>query len=189
METAVQHKNKRISTRQMTIIALMTAVTCIIAPIVIPLPFSPIPISFTNLAIYLSLYVLGTSKAFVSYVVYLLIGMAGLPVFSGFSGGLGKVAGPTGGYMVGFLVMILIAGFFVDKFAGNRVLQASGMILGTAVCYVFGTLWLCYQAHLNFAGGLAAGVIPYIPGDLVKIAVVLAVGPTLGKAVKSVSQN
>ena len=110
METAMPSKNKKMSTRQMTIIALMTAVTCILGPLAIPLPFSPVPISFTNLAIYFSIFVLGTYSATVSYLVYLLIGMVGLPVFSGFAGGFGKMAGPTGGYLVGFIFMALIAG-------------------------------------------------------------------------------
>ena len=79
METAMPSKNKKMSTRQMTIIALMTAVTCILGPLAIPLPFSPVPISFTNLAIYFSIFVLGTYSATVSYLVYLLIGMVGLP--------------------------------------------------------------------------------------------------------------
>lgn len=88
-----EHTTKKMSTRQMTFIALMTAVTCILGPLSIPLPFSPVPISFTNLAIYLSLYVLGLNGATISYLVYLLIGMVGVPVFSGFSGGFGKLAG------------------------------------------------------------------------------------------------
>ena len=73
-----EHTTKKMSTRQMTFIALMTAVTCILGPLSIPLPFSPVPISFTNLAIYLSLYVLGLNGATISYLVYLLIGMAGI---------------------------------------------------------------------------------------------------------------
>ena len=184
METAMPNKKKKISTRQMTIIALMTAVTCILGPLSILLPFSPVPISFTNLAIYFSVFVLGTYSATVSYLVYLLIGMVGLPVFSGFSGGFGKLAGPTGGYLVGFIFMALIAGFFVDRFQGNRVMQAVGMILGTVVAYIFGTAWLCVQANLSFGAGLAAGVIPYVPGDLIKIAAALVVGPVLRKAVR-----
>ncbi len=121
METAMPNKKKKISTRQMTIIALMTAVTCILGPLSIPLPFSPVPISFTNLAIYFSVFVLGTYSATVSYLVYLLIGMVGLPVFSGFSGGFGKLAGPTGGYLVGFIFMALIAGFL---WTGFRVTES-----------------------------------------------------------------
>ena len=78
----------------LTVTAVMTAVTCILAPISISI--GVVPISFTNLAIYLSLYLLGWKMGTVSVVVYLLIGMTGLPVFSGFSGGIAKLVGPTG---------------------------------------------------------------------------------------------
>ena len=179
-----EHTTKKMSTRQMTFIALMTAVTCILGPLSIPLPFSPVPISFTNLAIYLSLYVLGLNGATISYLVYLLIGMVGVPVFSGFSGGFGKLAGPTGGDLIGFIFLTLIAGLLMKLFPGNKVMEAVGLVLGTAVCYAFGTAWLCFQAHMSAAAGLAAGVIPYIPGDLVKIAVAMIVGTALRAALK-----
>ena len=82
----------------------------------------------------------------ISYLVYLLIGLVGVPVFSGFTGGPAKLAGPTGGYLVGFLFMALIAGYFIDRFSRNHILQVLGMILGTAVCYLFGTC-LLYTSH------------------------------------------
>ena len=93
----------RSKTYEITITALMTAVTCILAPMSIPI--GPVPISFTNLAIYLSLYLLGWKKGTISYLIYLLIGLVGLPVFSGFTGGPAKLAGPTGGYIIGFIVL------------------------------------------------------------------------------------
>ena len=97
----------RSKTYEITITALMTAVTCILAPMSIPI--GPVPISFTNLAIYLSLYLLGWKRGTISYLIYLLIGLVGLPVFSGFTGGPAKLAGPTGGYIIGFIVMAIIA--------------------------------------------------------------------------------
>lgn len=115
----------------MTMIALMTAVTCILGPLAIPLPFSPVPISFTNLAVYFSLFVLGANSATVSYLVYLLIGMVGLPVFSGFTGGFAKMAGPTGGYLVGFIFMAWIAGFLWTDF---REKSAAGSGNDTGNC-------------------------------------------------------
>lgn len=81
-------KKNRYSAYRLTMTAVMTAVTCILAPFSISI--GPIPISFTNLAIYFALYLLGWKSATVSYLVYVLIGLVGLPVFSGFSGGLGK---------------------------------------------------------------------------------------------------
>ena len=84
----------RSKTYEITMTALMAAVTCILAPLSIPI--GPVPISFTNLAIYLSLYLLGWKKGTISYLIYLLLGLVGLPVFSGFTGGPSKLAGPTG---------------------------------------------------------------------------------------------
>ncbi|POP31685.1 biotin transporter BioY [Lactonifactor longoviformis] len=179
-----QEKIKSLSVKSLTLIGLMTAVTCILGPLSIPLPFSPVPISFTNLAIYLSVFVLGMKKGTVSYIVYLLLGMVGLPVFSGFTGGLGKLAGPTGGYLTGFIFLAIIAGFCVDKGSGKLAWAVPGMAAGTIVCYLFGTLWLCMQANLTFSAGLAAGVIPYLPGDIAKIILASLVGPALRKGVQ-----
>ena len=107
--TANSTTTKRLSTRKLVLIALMTAITCIFAPMAIPIPVSPVPISLTNLVIMISIYVLGFKDATISYIVYLLLGLVGLPVFSGFTGGLGKLAGPTGGYLIGFIFLALIA--------------------------------------------------------------------------------
>ena len=93
MNQEVTHAARRGKTYRMAMTALMAAVTCVIAPMAIPI--GPVPISFTNLAIYLSLYLLGWKRGTVSYLVYVLIGAVGVPVFSGFTGGLGKLAGAT----------------------------------------------------------------------------------------------
>jgi len=158
--------------QDLTLIALMAALTCILGPI-----------SFTNLVIYFAVMVIGMKRGTISYLVYLLIGAVGLPVFSGFSGGLAKLAGPTGGYLVGFIFLALISGFFVEKFSGNIVMAVIGMVLGTAVTYAFGTIWLCAQMHLTFVQGLYAGVIPYLPGDAAKIVIAIIVGSAVKKAV------
>lgn len=176
-------KRKLFTTKQMTLIGVMTAVTCILGPFAIPMPFSPVPISFTNLAVYFTVYVLGAKMGTVSYLIYLLLGFAGLPVFSGFTGGVAKLAGPTGGYLIGFIVMAFIAGYFVEKFPGKAAMHIVGMTLGTLVCYVFGTAWLSGQMGISFAAGLGVGVIPYLPGDAAKIILAVIVGPKLRKEV------
>ena len=110
------------NTYAMAVTALMTAVTCILAPLSIPI--GPVPISLTNFAIYLSLYLLDWKKGTVSYILYLLLGLVGLPVFSGFTGGIGKLAGPTGGYIIGFIPMAIIgvtAAKVTDIITGRRI--------------------------------------------------------------------
>ena len=181
--TANSTTTKRLSTRKLVLIALMTAITCIFAPMAIPIPVSPVPISLTNLVIMISIYVLGFKDATISYIVYLLLGLVGLPVFSGFTckltGGLGKLAGPTGGYLIGFIFLALIAGLFVDKFPKNRILAVVGMLIGMAITYIFGTEWLAIQLKMSFVAALSVGVIPYLAGDAVKIIIAIIVGPVL----------
>ena len=177
-------KDTFFTTKRIVLIGMMTAVTCILGPLSIPLPFSPVPISFTNLAIYFSLYVLGMKAATVSYLIYLLLGFVGLPVFSGFSGGVGKLAGPTGGYLIGFIFMAIVSGWIIDRFPGKYLYHALGLVLGTIICYAFGTIWLARQLNMTFVAGLGVGVIPYLPGDGLKILAALLVGPTLRKQIQ-----
>ncbi len=162
---------------KMSIVGIMAAVTCILGPLSIPI--GVVPISFTNLAIYFALYTLGMKKGTLSYIIYMLLGFVGIPVFSGFTGGPSKLLGPTGGYIIGFAFMALIAGFFIDTFFDKWYLCFVGMILGTAVCYVFGSIWLSHQAHIPSSSAFAAGVIPFIPGDLVKILIATFIGPQI----------
>ena len=170
---------KKINTRQLTLIGVMTAVTCILGPL--SLPIGIVPISLTNLVIYFAVYVLGRKRATLSYVVYLFIGLIGLPVFSGFSGGFAKLFGPTGGYLIGFIFMAFISGIFIDKFSNKIYMCFLGMILGTIATYIFGTAWLAYQAHLTFNAALAVGVVPFIPGDLIKMIIASLTGPQIRK--------
>lgn len=175
-------EKKSLSIQQLAVIGVMTAVTCILAPLSIPIGM--VPISFTNLAVYFALYVLGTKKGTISYIVYLLLGVVGVPVFSGFTSGPAKLFGPTGGYLIGFIFMAIIAGIFIDKFTNKMYFCFCGMVLGTAVCYLLGTLWLAYSGNLTFAEALAAGVLPFIPGDLIKIIIAMLVGPQIRKQLK-----
>ena len=154
--------NQKIRTKQMVLIALMTAVTCVLGPLSIPLPFSPVPISLTNFAIFLAIFVLGMKNGTISFIIYLLLGAIGVPVFSSFRGGLQVLAGPTGGYLIGFIFLALIMGFALDHFDRKLVPTIIGMIIGMAVCYAFGTVWLAKLLSLSFKEGLMMGVIPYL---------------------------
>lgn len=171
-------KNKSKS-YQMTIVGVMAAVICILGPLSIPIGL--VPISFTNLAIYIALYALGMKKGIISFLIYVLIGFVGIPVFSGFSGGPAKLLGPTGGYIIGFIFMAIASGIFIDRYFNKWIMCVVGMIIGTALCYIFGTAWLAYQANMSAEVALAAGVIPFIPGDLVKITLASIVGPQIRK--------
>ena len=178
--------NQKIRTKQMVLIALMTAVTCVLGPLSIPLPFSPVPISLTNFAIFLAIFVLGMKSGTISFIIYLLLGAVGVPVFSSFRGGFQVLAGPTGGYLIGFIFLALIMGFALDHFDRKLVPTIIGMIIGMAVCYAFGTVWLAKLLSLSFKEGLMMGVIPYLPGDAAKIIIAAIVEPKLYGATQKI---
>lgn len=171
-------------TKQIALIGLMSAVICILGPLSIPLPVSPVPISFTNFAVFLAVYLLELKGGTLCFLVYLALGSAGLPVFSGFSGGLGKLAGPTGGYLIGFIFLALIQGLMMKRFPGKNSAAIAGMVLGMAVCYFFGTIWLAWQMELSFTSALMLGVVPYLSGDAVKIIITALAAPKLKLALK-----
>lgn len=156
-------------------IALMTAIICVLSPFAIMIPVSPVPISLSTFAIYITVIILGWKDGTISVLLYVLLGFAGAPVFTGFSGGVGKVLGPTGGYIIGYVFLALIEGAFVDR-ARRAAIILLGMLFGTIVLYIFGTMWLMRQAGITLVAAFSAGVLPFIAGDIVKMIVALFVG-------------
>lgn len=167
--------------KQMTVIALMTAVICILAPFSLNIPISPTAISLGSMAVYFVVSVLGMKRGTISVLLYILLGTIGLPVFTNFMGGIGKLLGPSGGYIIGYIFLALILGFFVEHWNNHMSMNIVGVILGTIALYFFGTAWMAILLHLDFVSALFAGVIPYIPGDIVKSAAALALGSQLRK--------
>ena len=153
-------KNQKITTYQMAVTAVMAAVLCVLGPLTVPI--GAIPISLANF-------------------VYLAIGLIGVPVFSGYGAGLAKVAGPTGGYLVGYLLLAFIGGLFIEKSNGQPVVSAVGLVLGDAACYVLGTAWFVFQMQCELGYALTVCVYPFIVLDLAKIVVSCVVGALLRK--------
>ncbi len=172
----------RAYTKNLIIIALMTAIMCVLAPVSIPLFFTPVPISLGVFIVYIISYVLSPSYAVVSVFIYILLGLFGLPVFSGYAGGAAKLFGPTGGYIIGYLFSAFIVSYFV-RLSSNRLLHLLGMLLGLAACYAFGTVWFSLVQHMDFLASLKLCVIPFLPGDCIKIILALIVGPELVKRI------
>lgn len=185
----MNYTTSQINTKRMVFVALITALTCIAAPLSVPIPVSPVPITLTNLVLFISVCLLGWKDALLSYTVYLLIGLAGLPVFSGFSGGVGKLAGPTGGYLIGFFFLILIEGLLIQYSSHKKLATLFGMIVGMAATYAFGTAWLAVQLGTSFVAALSVGVLPYLLGDALKIAAAFVVAPLLQNRFLSISSN
>lgn len=174
-----ENSNNIISIKKMTLTAMFSAIICIAAPFSIPI--GPIPLSLTSLVIYFCVYICGKEICSLSYGIYLLIGVAGMPVFSGFTGGPSKLLGPTGGYLIGFFPLIFITGYFIEK-SNNKIIHFLGMAAGTSVCYISGTAWLAYETHITFQAALLVGTVPFIAGDMIKIIIVTYLGPALKKS-------
>lgn len=184
-ESTISAKPKSsFSVKQLALVGLMAAIICVLAPFALPIPVSPVQISLGTLAIYFVLTVLGLKLGTISVIVYILLGLVGLPVFAGFTGGAGKLLGPSGGYILGYIFMALVCGFFIDKWDNNIFLSFLGFILGTAVLYLFGSLWLIYQTSVTFSQAILAYVIPYIPGDLIKLILAMVLGRQVRKRLK-----
>lgn len=184
-ESTISAKPKSIfNVKQIALVGLMAAIICVLAPFALPIPISPVAISLGTLAIYFVLTVLGLKLGTVSVIVYILLGLVGLPVFAGFTSGPGKLFGPTGGYIIGYLLMAPICGFFIDRWGDKFLSSFLGMILGTAVLYLFGSLWLAYQASYPLPQAFTVGVVPYIPGDLIKLILAMVLGRQVRKRLK-----
>lgn len=170
-------QTQTLTTRQLTVTALMAAVMCVLGPMSVPI--GAIPISLTNLVICFAVWLLGMKYACLSVLVYLLLGAAGLPVFSGYSGGLAKLVGPTGGYLIGFLLMAAIGGWALEKTQARPVWTGLGLILGVAVSYLFGTAWFICQMQCSLGYALTICVWPFIPFDLAKVLISCGLGRIL----------
>ena len=165
----------RTKTYTLCLTALFTALICVLAQVQIPL--GPVPFTMAMFAFFLTGAMLPPVWALAAGVAYLLLGCAGLPVFTGFSGGVGILLGPTGGYILGYPLMAMIAAFGV--FRRGFVWQVVGMVLGMAVCYAVGTAWFMVQSGSGLAQSLTLCVIPFVLPDLVKAVLATALARTL----------
>lgn len=169
----------KVNIKTITTCALFAALMCICGPLSVPI--GPVPVSLTNLVICLAVMILGSRSALISYAVYLLLGLVGLPVFSGFQGGIGKLAGPTGGYLIGFLFLIPISGIIMEKSRRKPTVTILGMILGAAVTYTFGTIWFIAIMKCTITYAMTLCVWPFVPFDLIKIFLAVFVGQAVRK--------
>ena len=143
------------------------------------IPAGEVSFTLCTFVLYLTPYILGWKGAATATLVYILVGMVGMPVFSGFKAGLSVLAGPTGGYILGYIPMVVLTGLVVKIFPKNRAFQLGGMILATAVLYTFGTVMFCVQTGVSVDKALWVCVIPFIPFDLGKMVAATALGPVL----------
>ena len=169
---------KRNGIHRMSLIALFAALMCILAPISIPVGI--VPITLANLVVFLSVLLLGTKDGTLSCLVYILIGILGLPVFSNFASGLEVLLGPTGGYIFGYILTCLVSGIFVEK-CKNKKIKIIGLVLGLVILYLVGTLWYSYITKMDFFVSLLVCVVPFVIIDVVKIIIALLLSDMIVK--------
>lgn len=157
----------------MTQIAMMTGVLCIVSPVMIPIPFSPVPMTLATFGIYLIASLLGTKQGVLCVLAYILLGMVGLPVFSGFSSGIVTLSGPTGGYVIGYLPCVFCISLLLKKKRNkhSKIWYFFSFICGTICCYLFGTIWFMIVMGGTYTIGqtLLLCVVPYLFFDIIKM--------------------
>ena len=164
---------------RMTVYASLSA-ALIAAGAYIAVPVGPVPIVLQNMFVLLAGLLLGSRWGLSAVAVYLLAGAFGLPVFAGGAGGIGRFAGPTGGYLIGYLPAVFIAGLFARH--DKTVLDVFAMILASVVVYAMGVTWLKIVTGMAYPKAVAVGMLPFLIGDAVKIAAAAAIA----KAVRPV---
>jgi len=168
---------------RMTVYAsLLAALTA--AGAYLSIPIGPVPIVLQSLFILLSGLLLGRRWGLAAVGVYLLAGACGLPVFAGGMGGIGRLVGPTGGYLVGFLPAVYLIGAISEKGRERIIFDVIAMICGSMVIYAFGVAWLKTLTGMSLAKTLAVGMVPFIPGDVLKIAAAVPIAKALRPIIK-----
>lgn len=184
--TSAKSSKAKITTADIVVVALSTAIIAVCSWISIPLT---VPITLQTFAVFAVAGLFGAKRGTLSVLVYILLGAIGVPVLAGMQGGFDKIIGSTGGYILGFIFIALIVGLVSDKFNRKLVPLAIAMLLGLLVCYVFGTAWFMF-VYARSTGPVGLGtvmgwcVIPFILPDCAKIVCALIVSNRVGKYVK-----
>lgn len=183
----MERNETRHRTLKVTLVALFAALTAAGTFIAVPIPGSPVPVVLQNLFALLAGLLLGPLLGSAAAATYLVVGAIGLPVFAGAKGGFVHFFGPTGGYLVGYLLCAFAAGLVAGRPAAGKKtpvwLIAVAALVGFAAIYAPGIAWLKFKANFGWQKAFAVGFVPFIIGDLVKAAIAVAVAPRLRKVV------
>lgn len=183
MTTSALTKNK---TLDMVYIAMFAVLIAVCSWISIP---TTVPFTLQTFGVFMAVGVLGGKRGSLSVLIYLLLGAVGIPVFAGFSGGMGIILGSTGGYIIGFLLSALLM-WGMEKALGKKTwMLALSMVLGLLVCYAFGTIWFMTvygrtTGEIGLVTALGWCVFPFIIPDLAKIVLALLVSKRIAKVIK-----
>ena len=177
---------KRVSVYDLVMVALFAALIVVCAWVTIP---GSVPFTLQTMGVFLAVGLLGGKRGTAAVLVYILLGAVGMPVFSGFSGGVGRLLGTTGGYIIGFLVAALAMWALEAIFGRAKWVLPVSMLLGLLLCYAFGTVWFLVlytktKGAISVVSVLSMCVIPFILPDLMKIALALLLTNRLGRFIR-----
>ncbi|MBQ3416596.1 MAG: biotin transporter BioY [Ruminococcus sp.] len=181
-------------TKNLVLCGVCAAIICALAPLSVPLA-GLVPVTLATFAVMLTGVLLGGKFAVLSVSVYLLIGAMGVPVFSGYSAGVGVLFGPTGGYLIGYIPLAFLTGALYEHFGKQKTgikkyaVMITAMMIGTAVLYTFGTVWYCIVTGAGAVAALTVCVVPFLLGDLAKIAAVALLCPQLERAIGKIPES
>lgn len=196
--------NKHFSAAKLTQMALLTALLCISAYIVIPLGFTPITLTLQTLIINLIALLLTPSEAFFTVLIYILLGLIGLPVFSGGMGGAGKLFGPTGGYIFAFLLSAPAMSFVKTRMLSifKKILKSNNsktiriisysvtaIVVGMVIVYFIGTAYMKFTMDKTWLETLTIAVIPFMPLDILKCIAASLIAVLLEKVLKNTNNT
>lgn len=169
---------------QVALVVLGAGLIALMAQVQFPLPFSPVPVTGQTFAVLLVGASLGARLGATSVGLYLVGGVAGLPVFTGGTAGLARLSGPTGGYLIGFIAAAFVVGLLVERGWDRRIWTAAiAMLVGEVVIYVFGLGWL--SRFPLTVGVMEAGLLPFIAGDLYKLGLAAVALPAARRLVRN----
>lgn len=160
--------------RPLIYVSFCAAIIAVLAQIIIPLPL--VPITGQTLAIGLVVTILGKKMGTQAVGLYILLGAIGLPVFTAFSGGLGIIFGPTGGYIIGFLPTALVMGMYFERFGYTFTHAVVANVIGMFVTLAFGAVWLKVIADLSWQAALLSGVVPFLVTGVLKAVMAASIG-------------
>jgi len=167
--------------------ALLATITAVLAQIAIPLP-GGVPFTLQVFGVFLGILLLG-KKAFWGMLTYLLLGAIGLPIFAHAQGGIGVIIGPTGGYILGFVISGLVGGYFVELFKFSLKGKILGLLISLFIIYFIGMLQLAFVANMSISKAIAVGVSPFIPLDMLKGAMAIVLSKYIYRALQKTGVN
>ena len=182
MSANTRYSRSRTAVKELVLTAMFAALIAVCS--IISIPIGAVPVTLQTFAVCLSAAMLGWKRGTLAVTVYILLGIAGLPVFAGMKGGIGVLAGPTGGYIVGFIPAALIIGLIADKTMRRALPLSLSMVGGVLVCYAVGTIWFMIVTGRGLGEALMLCVVPFLVFDAVKIALAVLLSNRLSKIIK-----